>query len=331
MILNRREFLQTAGAFSLLPWHGTSFTALTMQLDWQLNAQFAGVLVADAAGLYQNQGLKVNIRAASANLDVTSAVAKANHSLGCTEQTLLLEAQAQGLPLVAIAAMLQASPLSLMSLPTQPIETLADLTHKRIGVHSDGRKALELVIGVNQLDPRSIEIVEIPYADKQAALLRGHYDAIQCYSLDEPIAFATETGIQPVILKLSDYGFDGYSQVIFTPQDFLADSPDVIQRFLVATFDGWRRAIADIPNTAHLIATRYAAGAYASEAYQADSLAIVTDYVHKDLSSAQLGYISPQRWRQTAQQFQTYGLIKSLPDLEKSLATEFRNPASGSG
>ncbi|MEM9162089.1 MAG: ABC transporter substrate-binding protein, partial [Cyanobacteria bacterium P01_F01_bin.4] len=116
MILNRREFLQTAGAFSLLPWRGASSTALTMQLDWQLNAQFAGVLMADAAGLYQQQELKVKIRAATADLDVPSAVAKTHNMLGCTEQTLLLEAQARGLPLVAIAAMLQASPLSLMSL-----------------------------------------------------------------------------------------------------------------------------------------------------------------------------------------------------------------------
>ncbi|MEM9903872.1 MAG: ABC transporter substrate-binding protein [Cyanobacteria bacterium P01_D01_bin.44] len=334
MILNRRDFLKTAGAFSLLPWREwrrSSLNSLTMQLDWQLNAQFAGVMVADAIGLYQQQGLEVNIQVASASLDVPSSVAKADHALGCTEQTLLLEAQAQGLPLVAIATMLQASPLSLMSLPTQPIETLADLTHKRIGVHSDGRKALELVLGVNQLDPKSIEIVEIPYADKQDALLKGNYDAIQCYSLDEPIAFATETGIQPVILKLSDHGFDGYSQVIFTTRDLIEGSPDVIRRFLVATFDGWKRAIADIPDTAHLIATRYAEGAYASEAYQAASLAIVADYLQKGLSPAQLGYISPQRWQQTAQQFQTYGLIKSLPDLEKSLATKFNNPASGSG
>ncbi|MEO1399818.1 MAG: ABC transporter substrate-binding protein [Cyanobacteria bacterium J06635_1] len=334
MVLNRRDFLKATGAFSLLPWHGwrsTAATTLTMQLDWQFNAQFAGVLLADATGLYQQKGIKLNIQAASAGLDVPSAVAQAKHSLGCIEQTLLLEAQAQGLPLVAIAAMLQASPLALMSLPTQPIEALADLAHRRIGVHSDGRKALELVIGVNQLDPQSIEIVDIPYADKQAYLLNGDCDAIQCYNLDEPIAFAAETGSQPVILKLSDYGFDGYSQVIFTTRDLLAASPDVIRRFLVATFDGWRRAIADIPNTAHLIATRYAEGAYASAAYQAASLAIVADYVQKGLSPAQLGYISPQRWQQTAQQFQTYGLIKSLPDLEKSLATEFRNPASGFG
>ncbi|MEO0456404.1 MAG: ABC transporter substrate-binding protein, partial [Cyanobacteria bacterium P01_A01_bin.114] len=186
---------------------------------------------------------------------------------------------------------------------------------------------LELVIGVNQLDRQSIEIVEIPYAEKQSHLRQGDYDAIQCYHLDEPIAFAAETGIQPIILQLSDYGFDGYSQVIFTPRDFLEGSSDIVQRFLTATFDGWGRAIADIPSTAHLIATRYAKGAYASEPYQAASLAIVADYVQKGLvkkgrSPDPLGYISPQRWRKTAQQFKTYGLIKKLPDLEKSLTAD---------
>ncbi|NEP17426.1 MAG: ABC transporter substrate-binding protein [Leptolyngbya sp. SIO4C1] len=325
-MLTRRTFLQTASAFSLLPLSPRAPAALVMQLDWQLNAQFAGLLVAEARGLYRQRGLQVAIRAAGADMDVPTTVAAAERMLGCAEQTLLLEAQATGLPLVAIAAMLQASPLSLMSLPAQPVQTLADLPGKRIGVHSDGRQALALVMGVNQLEAEAVDIVEIPYAHKRDRLLKGELDAVQCYSLDEPIAFARETGRRPVVLPLSDYGFDAYSQVIFTTQAFLSQEPDTIQRFLQATFEGWQGAIADIPAAAHLIATRYAQGDYASAPEQVASLKIVADYVQRGISPTQLGYISPQRWRRTAQQFATYGLIEQLPDLATSLAANLIPP-----
>ena len=152
MVMSRRVFLQALAGTGAMPWRSPQ--PLTMQLDWHLNAQFAGLCVADARGEYRRNGLAVNLKAASADMDVVQTVMSQPHTLGCAEESLILTAQARGISVVAIAAMLQASPLSLMSLPAVALDNLQQLSGKRVGVHSDGRQALEFVLAKSNISLR---------------------------------------------------------------------------------------------------------------------------------------------------------------------------------
>ncbi|MEO1181055.1 MAG: ABC transporter substrate-binding protein [Cyanobacteria bacterium J06636_28] len=57
-----------------------------MQLDWRLNAQFAGLCAADAHGDYRRQGLAVTLKAAPPKLDVVQTVVSQPHTIGCRRQ-----------------------------------------------------------------------------------------------------------------------------------------------------------------------------------------------------------------------------------------------------
>ncbi len=337
MVLSRRQVLYYAGllglgmgASALRPSASWAETMpLTMQLDWKFNVQFAGLLLADYQQMYHDRGLAVTLKPWESGMVVPDEVVANPMTLGCAEQNLILSAQAEGAPIRAIATMFQASPLGLMTLPERTIASLQDLVGQKVGVHVDGLEVMELVQGVNNLESGAIEVLEIPYEDKYARLLSGELAAIQCYAVDEPIGFQAQSGIAPDILRLSDYGYEAYAQVIFAHADLLAAEPEAVKQFLAATFKGWQMTLANIPAAAEMVVSQYVdpASKYNDLAYQTRSLELIAAYMLLGIEPTALGTINPERWMRMAQRFADYAIIETAPTAEASLTEDFWPPA----
>lgn len=298
---------------------------LTMQLDWTFNVQFAGLLLADYQQFYTDNGLAVTLKPWASGMVVPDAVMAHPMTLGCAEPNLILAAQAKGAPIQAIATMLQASPLSLMTLPASNITSIQDLISHKVGVHVDGLAVMKLVQGVNGLAPEAIDVTVIPDENKYARLLSGEFAAIQCYAIDEPIGFQAQSGIAPTLLHLGNYGYEAYAQVIFAHTELLTTEPGVVKQFLTATFSGWQRALADIPAAAAMVVNHYVdpASQYSNLTYQTRSLGLIADYMLLDIEPAALGTINPERWKRMAQRFTDYAIIKTALTPEQSLRMDF--------
>ncbi len=299
----------------------TGSDSLVMQLDWKFNVQFAGLLMADYLGLYAEKGLDVTINPWDSGIVVPEAVQNSEMMIGCAEQNLILEAQADGASLKAIATMFQSSPYALMTLPDSGLTTLQDLIGKSVGVHVDGLKVMELVKGVNGIAPDAIEVLEIPYEAKIDRLISGELAALQCYAVDEPIAFANQVGQEPILLPMDAYGYEAYAQTFFTTDAMLANQGDLVEAFLTASFAGWNTALSDISGTAAIVAETYAEpdSKYTDVAYQTRSLELVSEYVMRGISPAQLGTIEGDRWMLASNRMAEYGIISAAPSLEASL------------
>lgn len=310
---------------SAAPSPAANGAALTMQLDWVFNVQFAGLLMADHLGLYKQRDLAVALKPWESGMIVPDVVAADPLAIGCSEQNLILAAQAQGAPIKAVATMFQASPYALMAMPDSNIRTLTDLVGKKVGIHADGVKVMELVKSVNGLKPDDIEIVEIPYENKLDRLIRGELAALQCYAVDEPIGFTEQVGKAPVLMPMDQYGYKAYAQVFFASNALLTQQPEQVKAFLEASFAGWRIALANIPATAKLIAETYAEknSKYTDVAYQQQSLQLVGEYVLRGIAANQIGTISPSQWQEATDLMAQYGIIASRPDPETSLDLSF--------
>jgi NitT/TauT family transport system substrate-binding protein len=332
-MLNRRSLLKFSGYLGVtamaaqLGWRKVSaqeLNGLTMQLDWKFNVQFAGLFVADHQGLYRQKGLNVQIKPWESNLIVPEVVAANPMTIGCSEQNLILEAQANGAPIKAVATMFQASPYALMTLPDRNLRTLKDLVGQKVGVHADGVKVMELVKGINGLNPTDIEVIEvieIPYENKLDRLISGELDALQCYAVDEPISFEAKVGQPPILLPMDQYGYKAYAQVFFTTDQMLQQAPDQVRAFLEASFAGWKLAMADIPGTARLVAETYAEAdsKYTNVSYQQQSLKLVADYVLRGIPADQIGTIAPDQWQHMTDLMAQYGIIDGEPRLDESI------------
>jgi NitT/TauT family transport system substrate-binding protein len=70
----------------------------------------------------------------------------------------------------------------------------------------------------------------------------------------------------------------------------------MVRRFLKASFEGWKRAIADIPAAARIVAEKYSESGskYTDASYQQQSLELVSQYILKGITIAQIGKIVPE-------------------------------------
>ncbi|VXD21506.1 conserved hypothetical protein [Planktothrix serta PCC 8927] len=334
-MISRRDFVKYSGAL-VFSFVGKKLTPLTdlnlsptapliMQLDWKYNVQFAGLLLADYYGLYQQRGLEVEIKSVNLHRGIFEQVAENPLILGCGEQDAILAAQVQGYPIKAIATMFQASPLGLMSLPEKNIQSLHDLVGQKVGMQGNTKKVMEFVMNTSGLLPQDIEIVPISYQDKYDRLQSGELAAVQCYIVDEPLGFNSQTGILPQILKFSDYGYDAYVQVIFAHQWLLEHNPQRVNQFLKASFQGWKLALNDINQAAKIVVDFYTKpqSKYHNLDYQTQSLKLISDYITFGINPEQIGSISANRWQEMSEKFAQYGMIESAPQLADSLDSTF--------
>ena len=78
-----------------------------------------------------------------------------------------------------------------------------------------------------------------PYTFNPAPFLADTNSVQQGYVTSEPFAIQQQGGFEPLVLMMADYGYDTYSTTIETSQKLVDENPDLVQRFVDATIEGW--------------------------------------------------------------------------------------------
>jgi NitT/TauT family transport system substrate-binding protein len=279
-------------------------TAITLQLDWKANAQFAGPLVAKEAGWYQAAGLDVTIRPAGDSTDVVAEIVKHPGWIGVSEADVLLEARTKGQPIKAFATMFQTTPLVLMTLKESGLKTFFDLRQKRIGLHNDLQHAIDVMLSFNRMSRRDVTVVEVPY--NLDLLLQGKVDAMQGYSVDEAIDL-TLRGHPVNLIPMDENGYVAYAEVLFTRQNFLEKNTSAITTFLSVTNRGWQQALREPGQTAKMITTKYLVGG--DPRYQEASLRAISPLLNYETHDTRLGWMKPETWAASERMFNQYRIL----------------------
>jgi ABC-type nitrate/sulfonate/bicarbonate transport system substrate-binding protein len=227
---------------------------LTVQLDWQPTAQFAGILVAKEQGFYAAEGLDVKILGADAATNPVEAVAAHANWIGVAEADVLLAGIANGKHVKAFATMMQSTPFALLTLKESGLTSIKSLKGKTIGLHDDGEKAIDVLLQFNGMTRRDVTTRSIPYSDEP--LLNGSVSAMQGYVIDEAVRLEMEHHAVNII-PMSANGYVCYAEVLFAADTLLRTNPDAVVRFVRATGRGWEYAAAHPEETAKMIVERY--------------------------------------------------------------------------
>lgn len=108
-------------------------------------------------GLYEAVGLDVQLQPWHHDgQSIIDKIMAGGLCAGSSEDNLIVSAIADGRGVKAIGSMLQGTPLSLMSRTTQRICSVHDLRGKRVGMHSDGIRALEVILALEGLSPNDL-------------------------------------------------------------------------------------------------------------------------------------------------------------------------------
>ena len=267
----------------------TGLTKITLQADWYPQPEHGGFYTALVKGYYKDEGLDVTIQPGGPYLAVEQqvAVGAAQFGLGSSDRTL--EAVANGLPLVAVAATMQHDPQGIMLHKDSPVHSFADLNGHTIAV-KPGYTWFAYLVKRYRLN----NIHEIPATMSVANFVADPQYIQQAFATSEPF-FARQAGVETRILLISDAGYNPY-RVMFTTRDFLQQHPEIVAKFVRASVRGWREYLKD-PAAAH------AAIAKLNPALNAEWMQFTWQALRDghfvsgdDPSGAQLGQMTAERW-----------------------------------
>jgi NitT/TauT family transport system substrate-binding protein len=147
-----------------------------------------------------------------------------------------LDAVANHVPVVTIAAIFQKDPQVFLTHPESKVLKLEDLKPLTLFVSKEGIASyfqwLKSEYGFSEEKVRPYTFNPQPFlADKQSAM--------QGYVTSEPFAVEKAAKFKPGIILLADYGFNTYSTLIETRHDLIDKRPDLVQRFVDASIIGW--------------------------------------------------------------------------------------------
>lgn len=295
----------------------------TFVLDWTLNCQFVGLIWAHERGLYAESGLDVTLVSplefpATPTLDV---VLKHEPAAGCMEDNLVVRAALAGKGVRAIGAMLQQTPMVLMTSPASGIHTLHDLAGRRIGMHRDGIHLLRTVLTLHGFDPQSVDATVGGWTLPD--LINGRFDAIQGYSITEPAELA-ELGLAPHLIPVRHHQLHPYAQMMFATTSCITTYSDVLQRFVTATFEGWRQAMMNREEAAMLVT---AVSPEQSDPFvNRQILDAMWPIVTGEVGLDRLGYLDPDRWQRNLTTYHQFGVVDQLATFEQVVDPRFVNP-----
>ena len=289
-------------------------TPFTFVLDWTINCQFAGLIWAQVHGLYIAEGLTVRLldpRAypESSTLD---AVLENEPAAGCMEDNLVVRAALAGKGVKAIGAMLQQTPMVLMTDPNRGMNTLSDLPGRRVGMHRDGIHLLRTVLTLHGIDPNTVDFRVDGWTLND--LVAGRLDAVQGYTVTEPTQLAA-LGLIPHLIPVRHHRLHPYAQMMFTTERCLSRFSDPLRRFMRATFDGWRQALTHIDEAAELVAA--ASSEQEDPAVNRDILRAMVPLVTGEVGLDKIGTLDQARWERNLATYHQFGLIDRLPTVSE--------------
>ncbi|MBN2870548.1 MAG: ABC transporter substrate-binding protein, partial [Campylobacterales bacterium] len=228
---------------------------VSLQLQWADQFQFAGYYVAKEKGFYAEAGLEVTLQKFDPKKLAVDEVLAGRSTYGIGRSSLLVD-RMNGKPIVALAAIFQNSPFILLSEKSANIRTPRDLIGKRIMMTSDFQDTISVRAMVNSQGMRMDDLRFVEHSYNPLDIANGKTDVMACYISNEPFILK-EKGIETNAISPEQYGFDFYSDILFTSEEEVRNHPERLRAFVNATLKGWEYAFEHIDETARLIQERY--------------------------------------------------------------------------
>jgi NitT/TauT family transport system substrate-binding protein len=279
----------------------------SLRLDWKGGGQHAPFYLAKERGYYRDEGIDLDIISGSGSSDVVKQVGSKAVEFGIADALVLVQAAEQRVPLTAVAAYYQRSPIVVLSPRSKPVTDPRQLTQ---GVKLGSKKGsatfqgLRAFLAANDIPLEKITLVDIGFGVQP--LLVKQVDAMMGFSMNEPIE-AESAGLPVTVMAISDHGVDAYGLMIVSNPDLISKNPALVKGFLKATARGLSDATKD-PDAA--IAALTKAVSESDAAREAKVLDRTLPYFQSDDKGAhRAGWQTGDRWDHTIAIAKKLGLV----------------------
>jgi diguanylate cyclase (GGDEF)-like protein len=317
--LLRRRYRPTACLFVLLLLASLGVAAadaasragkpVTVQLNWKHQFEFAAFYAAEAQGYFRAAGLDVTIREGGPGVDTLREVMEGRADFGIGTSTLAVD-RYRGAPVVALAALMQHSPVGLLALRKSGIESVHDLADRPVAVDPHNRDEVEaylLAAGIPRERIRLVDQIDWTLDSVDS----GRVAAKVLYVSNEPWWIRGREH-EYLLLTPRSGGIDLFGNVLFTSEAVLRARPQVVKAFRAAALKGLVYALDHPEELADLILHRYN-----SQDKTREHLLFEAGRI-RELAAIDIvepGYMSPGRWRHVAEVYADRGKMPADFDL----------------
>jgi NitT/TauT family transport system substrate-binding protein len=253
--MQRRTFIAAAASLVAAPRlaRAAGLDTVKFGTDWKAEAEHGGYYQAIATGIYKRHGLTVDLQPGGPQVNHSQLLAAGVLDFNIASNSFIpLNYIHENIPMVAVAAMFQKDPSVLIAHPGQGDNSFAALKGRPIMIGSDTRVTSWLFLkekfGYTDAQIRPYTFSVAPFLADPKAIQQG-------YLTSEPFTIE-QAGVKPVVLLLADAGYSGYGGLIATSQKLVHQTPDLVQRFVNASIEGWYSFLYGDPKPADALIKR---------------------------------------------------------------------------
>lgn len=198
---------------------------LTVVLDWYVNPDHAPLLVGEAEGFFQQEGVTVKLITPADPSDGPKLVAAKKMDIAISYQPQLLLHLEQGLPLVRFGVLIGTPLDCIVALKSGKIQRIEDLKGKIIGYSGETDKAmLTVMLQSHGMTLRDVQLINVHY-DLLQALLSGRIAAFSGGMRNvEPIELE-QLGRPAQVFYPEQHGAPPYEELIFVTHRDVSHDP----------------------------------------------------------------------------------------------------------
>jgi putative hydroxymethylpyrimidine transport system substrate-binding protein len=292
-----------------------------LALDFYVNPDHAGVYRALEGGDFAEVGLAVEAEVPSDPSAPIRQVAAGQVDLAISYEPEVLLAREQGLPVVAVAALVSRPLTSLISLPEAGIAEPGDLAGKTIATAGIPYQAafLAAILEDAGLTPDDVDQVEVGL-NLLPAVLSGRADAMLGGFLNVEGVDLEKRGKDPLVVPVDELGIPTYNELVLVANTKRVESdPEPIRRFIAALEGGTRDAVADPKLATEGV---LAAGDGLEPKLTAAEVKRTLPLLVPSVSAQPFGYMDPGEWAAFAAFMAERGLIETSADADQALTNE---------
>jgi NitT/TauT family transport system substrate-binding protein len=209
---------------------------VTFGTDWKAEAEHGGYYQAIATGIYRKHGIEVVLRQGGPQVNQSQLLAAGRLDFSIASNSFIpLNFEKNAIPMVAVAALFQKDPAVLIAHKGVGNDSLAALKGKPIMIGGDTRVGwwlfLKAKFGYSDDQIRTYDFNIAPFLANKNAVQQG-------YLTSEPY-LVEKAGVAPNVFLIADAGYASYASIIETSQTLVKEKPDLVQRFVDASIEGW--------------------------------------------------------------------------------------------
>lgn len=294
---------------SSAPKSTNSLIPIRLQADWFPQPEQGGFYTALAKGYYQAAGLEVTIFPLGQYSSALKVVSSGGAEFGLASSDQILEAVANGLPVVAVGATMQHDPQAIMLHKDSPVKDFAGLEGKSIAAQP-GSTWFKYIVSKYKLK----DVRETPATHSIANFLADPNYIQQIFITSEPF-FVKNAGMEYRTMLISESGYDPY-RLFFVHREYMEKQPEATEKFVKASIRGWEEYLRD-PGPANALITKL------NPAQNAAQIQFTLQALKDGDFLSGSGKMTAERWTALNEQLLSLGVVRKRIDPATAYTTKF--------